>query len=153
MLKLRSAAALIGPAIIALLLSVLVIAAPIVNAKGRPPRAVFLILPETVTPPALTVEASALGQGRYLLTLHAAHFAFTDICLTDADAIQLGHAHVHVNGQKVASAFTPVLAIGPLPPGTHAIDVVLRGQDHRPLIAAGALIQHRLQITVPTGPH
>lgn len=141
----------LGPCIIALLLATLVIAAPIVNAKGRPPRAVFLILPETVTPPEVSIEAEALGKGRYLLTLHASAFVFTDLCVTDADAIPVGHAHVHVNGEKVASAYAPIIEIGPLSPGQHKIDVVLRGQDHRPIFAQDALVQSRIQINVPSG--
>ncbi len=142
----------IGPCIIAALLASLVVAAPIVNAKGRPPRAVFLILPDTMTPPEVTVRTQAVGNGRYLLTLDAAAFVFTDLCVADAEAVPVGHAHVHLNGQKVASAFTPVVEIGPLEPGTHAVDVVLRGQDHRPIIARDGLVQARIQIKVPAGP-
>ncbi|MFL4470577.1 hypothetical protein ACERZ8_12060 [Tateyamaria armeniaca] len=142
----------VGPCLIALLLTTLVIAAPIVNAKGRPPRAVFLILPDTATPPMVDVQAQAMGGGRYLVTLDTTAFMFTEICVSDAAAIPVGHAHVHVNGQKVASAYAPIVEIGPLAPGTHEIDVVLRGQDHRPLVARNGLVQGRIQITVPTGP-
>lgn len=138
-----------GPCFIALLLATLVIAAPIVNAKGRPPRAVFLILPDTVTPPQVNIEAKAIGDGRYLLTLHASAFVFTDLCVLDADAVPVGHAHVHVNGEKVASAYTPIVEIGPLAPGQHVIDIVLRGQDHRPIIAQNALVQSRISLSVP----
>ena len=112
-----------APCILAILLGSVVFAAPIVNGNGRPPRAVFLILPETVTPPEVSIEAEALGKGRYLLTLHASAFVFTDLCVTDADAIPVGHAHVHVNGEKVASAYAPIIEIGPLSPGQHKIDV------------------------------
>ena len=141
-----------GPCLIAFLLATLVIAAPIVNAKGRPPHAVFLILPETATQPTFNVRATALGGGRYVLTLHASAFVFTDLCVAAAEAAPIGHAHVHVNNRKVTSAFSPVVEIGPLAPGTHVIDVVLRGQDHRPIIAQGKLVQSRVQITVPAGP-
>ncbi|WP_299726435.1 hypothetical protein [uncultured Tateyamaria sp.] len=137
------------PCLIAALLVTLVIAAPIVNAKGRPPRAVFLILPETQTPPRVDVQASALGGGRYLIKLQASDFMFTDLCVADAEAIPVGHAHVHVNGEKVASAYTPIVEIELSEPGTHVIDVVLRGQDHRPIIARDGLVQGQLHITVP----
>lgn len=138
----------LGPCIIAFVLGTLVIAAPIVNAKGRPPRTVFLILPDTVAPPTVQVRADALGNGRYRLYLDTAAFVFTDICVADADAVPVGHAHVHVNGAKVASAYTPVVDIGPLEPGTHVIDVVLRGQDHRPIIGRDGLVQGHAHITV-----
>lgn len=142
----------LGPCIIALLLGSLVIAAPIVNAKGRPPRTVFLILPDAVVPPTVDVRADAMGGGRYRLYLDTAHFAFTEICVPDAEAAPIGHAHVHVNGSKVASAYFPVVDIGPLDPGTHSINVVLRGQDHRALISRDGLVQGRVTLTVPAGP-
>ncbi|MEX0310532.1 MAG: hypothetical protein AB3N17_09820 [Tateyamaria sp.] len=139
----------LGPCVIALVLGTLVIAAPIVNAKGRPPRTVFLILPDTIAPPTVTVRADATGDGRYRLHLETAGFEFTDICVNEADPIAVGHAHVHVNGIKVASAYVPVIDIGPLEPGTHRIDVVLRGQDHRPIIGRDGLVQGVIELVVP----
>ena len=141
-----------GPCLIGLFLATLVIAAPIVNAKGRPPRAVFLILPETATQPSVEVQTTALGGGRFMLTLHASAFVFTDLCVAEAEAAPVGHAHVHVNNRKVATAFAPLVEIGPLAPGTNMIRVVLHGQDHRPIIAQGTLVQSRVQIVVPAGP-
>ena len=142
----------IGPCIIALLLGSLVIAAPIVNAKGRPPRAVFLILPDAITPPTVNIEAEALGAGRYRLSLDTTEFMCTELCVPEAEAVPVGHAHVHVNGVKVASAYFPTIEIGPLAPGTHVIDVVLRGQDHRPIVGRDGLAQSVVNITVPGGP-
>jgi hypothetical protein len=83
--------------------------------------------------------------------LHASDFVFTELCVVEAEALPVGHAHVHVNGEKVASAYNPVVEIGPLAPGTHTIDVVLRGQDHRPIISRSSLVQDRIQITVLPG--
>lgn len=138
-----------GPCLIALLLAVLVIAAPIVNAKGRPPRAVFLILPDTAPPPQVDVQVQANGDGRFLLTLDTTGFIFTDICVTDANAVPVGHAHIHLDGVKVAAAYAPIVEIGPVSPGTHKINVVLRGQDHRPIVARHGLVQASVQVTVP----
>ena len=134
---------------IAILLATLVVVGPIVNTKGRPPRAVFLVLPQSATPPEVRIETRTIGDGRYLLMLHTSDFVFTELCVVDAEALPIGHAHVHVNGVKVASAFTPMIEIGPLEPGAHSIDVVLRGQDHRPIIAENGLVQDRIRIEVP----
>ncbi|MEL6466442.1 MAG: hypothetical protein AAFQ58_15870 [Pseudomonadota bacterium] len=142
----------IAPCIIAMLLSTLVIAAPIVNAKGRPPRAVFLVLPDAVAPPTVNLRAEAIGDGRYRLHLDTEAFMFTEICVPEADAVPIGHAHVHVNGEKVASAYFPVVDIGPFAPGLHLVDVVLRGQDHRPIIGRDGLVQGRIKIAVPREP-
>ncbi|WP_299658009.1 hypothetical protein [uncultured Tateyamaria sp.] len=142
----------IVPCFIALLLGTLVVAAPIVNAKGRPPRTVFLILPDAVTPPTVNVQAEAIGGGHYHLYLETEAFMFTEVCVAEAEAVPIGHAHIHVNGKKVASAFFPVINIGPLDAGTHVIDVVLRGQDHRPIVGRDGLAQGLVHITVPVGP-
>ncbi len=138
-----------GPCAIALLLATLAIAGPIVNSTGRPPSTVFLNLPQSTTPPEVHVNISSLGGGRYLLTLHASAFVFTEVCVTDANARPIGHAHVHVDGEKVASAYTPIVEIGPLEPGVRTVDIVLRGQDHRPIVARNGLVQRRIQIRVP----
>ncbi|WP_147113441.1 hypothetical protein [Tateyamaria sp. syn59] len=142
----------LAPCVIALMLGTLVIAAPIVNAKGGPPRTVFLVLPDIIAPPTVQVRADALGGGRYRLYLDTRNFAFTDICVLEAEAAPIGHAHIHVDGAKVASAFFPVIDIGPLDPGAHHIDVVLRGQDHRALIAQGAMVQGHTRLVVPDRP-
>lgn len=138
-----------APWMMGALLLVMVLAAPVVNSTGRPPRTVFLVLPGTAEAPRLALEVEASGGGRYLVRLEVAGFRFTDLCLSHAEAVPVGHAHVHVNGKKVASAFQPVVEIGPLPPGRHVIGAVLRGQDHRAIVSDGGLVQGDTEIVVP----
>lgn len=143
----RSSSALL----VALLLGVIVAFAPLMNAKGKPPRSVFHVLPNEVSQPEIALQAKALGGGRFRLFLDATAFTFTELCVAHANAAAIGHAHVHVDGQKVASAYLPVIEIGPLPPGDHVIDVVLRGQDHRPLVAQQGLVRAVTDVSVPGG--
>jgi hypothetical protein len=137
-----------APVLLAALLMSLVLTAPVLNAMERLPARVFLTIPEGAPVPTIAVTAEPLKGGRYRLYLEARHFVFTDVCLNHATSSLEGHAHVHVNGQKVASAFTPWVELGPLPPGVHQIDVVLRGQDHRPLASQKGLIRAEVTINV-----
>lgn len=137
-----------APSLLAALLLSLGLTAPVLNAMERLPASVFLTIPDGAPVPTIAVTTEPLTGGRYRLHLEARHFVFTDVCLNHATSSLEGHAHVHVNGQKVASAFTPWVELGPLPPGVHQIDVVLRGQDHRPLASQEGLIRAEVTITV-----
>lgn len=140
----------IGPsAALTLLLTGLSVAAPVYNGQKIAPRSVFLQLPDTVPQPELSVVAIALPDGRWRLALDVTHFQFTDLCLPQAEAIPVGHAHVMVDGEKLASAYQPVVELGPLPSGGHDLRVVLRGQDHRALLGRNGLIEARVRIHVP----
>jgi len=134
---------------VAALLATLAAAAPIINAAGGPPRSVFLRLPGDAPQPSVTMDLEPRGDGTWRLRIDAERFTFTDLCVSDADAVPVGHAHVIVNGAKVASAYGPILDIGPFPPGRHDVTVVLRGQDHRALLGNHGLIKAERAIAVP----
>ncbi|KIT17191.1 hypothetical protein [Jannaschia aquimarina] len=131
------------------LLTSLAVAAPIYNAGGGAPRAVFLELPARLPEPEVALRADPLPSGRWRLTLAARHFRFTDICVLEAEAVPLGHAHIVHDGVKLAAAYAPIVDIGPLPPGRHRIEAVLRAQDHRAILGRGGLIKGAVVIEVP----
>ena len=138
--------------VLAFLLGALVIAAPVVNASARLPRSVFLVLPKTAPPPEVSFTVRKLDRGRVRLFIETSGFQFSALCVTTADAQPLGHAHVIVRGKKVASAYTPVVDLGPLPAGLHRVTVVLRGQDHRALVGPRGLIQFTQTVRImPSG--
>lgn len=147
-MNLRSFARHGAVVLISLLLATLAAAAPLVNSKGAPPRSVFLRLPSDTLQPALDLDLRPQEDGRFLLRIVTRNFTFTDICVSDADAVPVGHAHVIVDGVKVASAYDPVVVIGPLAPGAHEITVVLRGQDHRALLGEDGLVKADVTIEV-----
>jgi hypothetical protein len=136
-------------AALAVLLAVLSVAAPALNAAAGPPRALFLQLPAGLPEPEIALAASQGPGGRWQLRIDARHFRFTALCLADAAALPVGHAHVILGDRKVASAYAPVVDLGVLPPGEHEMTVVLRGQDHRALVGAHGLVQARTVIEVP----
>ncbi|MEM9798603.1 MAG: hypothetical protein AAF919_19105 [Pseudomonadota bacterium] len=134
------------------LLAGLAVAAPAVNAGDPAPRAVFLQLPDHLPEPSVTVRADPISGGRWRLTLTARDFGFTAICLSTAEPVPMGHAHIIHDGVKVAAAYGPIVDIGPLPPGRHVVEAVLRGQDHRALLGRDGLIKGQVVIVVPEGP-
>ena len=140
------------PVFLALLLGATAITAPELNQKGGPPRSVFLILPEGSASPTVSIESEELGNGRYRLRLNTTDFRFTAICSPKAEPVPIGHAHIHVDGKKVTSAFVPIVEIGPLPPGDHLITAVMRGKDHRAIVGRNGLAQGSVAVTVPAGP-
>lgn len=147
-MSLRSLARHGGILAVSALLATLAAAAPMINADGGPPRSVFLRLPANAADPTVAMELKPRDNGTWRLTIHTTGFTFTSICVTDAEAVPVGHAHVIVNGAKVASAFEPFMDIGPLPPGQHDVTVVLRGRDHRALLGKNGLIKADTTITV-----
>ncbi len=141
----RNAAA----AVVALVLGAAGVGATFVNASAGPPRTLFLKLPSDAPEPTLTLAARQHANGGWQLEIAATGFRFTAICLPTAAAAPVGHAHVFMDGAKVASAFVPVVDLGQLTPGRHAYRVVLRGQDHRVLVGRDGVIEAELTIAVP----
>ncbi|MEM0991305.1 MAG: hypothetical protein AAGK00_20750 [Pseudomonadota bacterium] len=135
--------------LVALLLATLATLAPILNTKSGPPRSVFLHLSEDKPRPRIALVVDPLPSGGFRLDLSTEAFRFTEICLAEAAAIPVGHAHIHVDGVKVASAYQPVVYLDALTPGKHRITAVLRGQDHRALVDDDGLIMAELHIVVP----
>ncbi len=135
--------------LVAAMLATLAVGAPLFNAEGAPPRSVFLQLPADLPEPQVSLAATRTAKGYWQLRIDADGFRFTDLCLSDAAAIPVGHAHIIRNGVKVASAFFPVVDLGQLPPGKHHVAAVLRGQDHRALVGRSGLIKADLLIVVP----
>ena len=139
----------IGPiAIIAGLLGSLAVGATVHNGQNIAPRAVFLALPETQPEPTVKLSVYQDHARNWLLQIDTTDFQFTELCVANAAATAIGHAHVVLNGQKVASAFHPIVNLGKLPAGQHRIGISLRGQDHRVLLGQNGIIGEKMDINV-----
>ncbi|MXY33296.1 MAG: hypothetical protein F4186_13335 [Boseongicola sp. SB0676_bin_33] len=55
-----------------------------------------------------------------------------------------GHAHVHVDGRKIARLYGPWMHIGTLPEGEVEIQVTLNANDHRLLSVDGVPVEARV---------
>ncbi|SMX31992.1 hypothetical protein [Actibacterium lipolyticum] len=140
---------LAAPLAMALCLSAFALFVPQINAGGGPPRSVFLQLPDEAPTPDVQLTAVPAKDGEWFVTITASDFRFTTLCLPEAEPVPLGHAHIIVDGQKVASAYHPVVKLGVLAPGQRHIQAVLRGQDHRALLGRQGMIKADIFVTVP----
>jgi hypothetical protein len=108
--------------------------ASLINAGSGPPRTLFARLPAEGSAPGVKLDAEMNADGHWILEIETSGFRFTHLCTLAAEPVPIGHAHVYAGDRKLASAYLPVVDLGPLPPGSHEIRVVLRSQDHRVLV-------------------
>ncbi len=52
-----------------------------------------------------------------------------------------GHAHLYINGKKIARMYSHWLHLPSLPPGSNEIKVSLNANDHRTLLVGGKAIE------------
>ena len=90
--------------------------------------------------PTPTLEVTAEMQGRDLiLQLKTEHFRFSRAKMGQDNVYGEGHAHLYVDGRKVAKIFGHRYVLPDLPPGTHRIKVELAHHDHTPYGVAQTL--------------
>ena len=97
---------------------------------------------------AMTVTKDAMAG--WNLTLETANFVFAPASVNSANIANTGHAHLYVNGVKMARLYAPVFHIPDLPPGQHEITVSLSSNDHSFYVTNGTRIEARA--TVMQGP-
>jgi hypothetical protein len=96
----------------------------------------------------LTVEADA-KKGFNLLT-QIEGFTFTPENASSDHVAGEGHAHIYVDGEKIARLYTADYYLGDLAEGPHDIMVELNTNDHRPYVDAdGEPITASASIEVP----
>lgn len=59
-----------------------------------------------------------------------------------------GHAHVYLDGKKIARLYGPWFHLGALPPGKVTLSVTLNANDHSALTVAGRPLRAEKTITV-----
>jgi len=77
------------------------------------------------------------------------NFTFAPERVNQSSQVSEGHAHLFVDGKKVARLYSPWYYLETLPPGQHTISVVLNTNTHQDLSHNGKLIQDSVVITVP----
>lgn len=109
------------------------------HAHDRP-----LILPRGADAPTLDIALHADTVGGWNLELITEHFRFS------ADRAGLshrpgeGHAHLYVNGEKIARLYGNWYHLAALPDGPVEIEVTLNANDHRPLSVGTELVSAKL---------
>ena len=100
--------------------------------------------------PKLTIQAHPDPASGWNLHLNVENFAFTPAASGAAHVDGEGHAHLYVNGVKLARVYGPWFHIPNLPEGQVELLVTLNANDHRTIAAEGTPIEARLKVTNPS---
>jgi copper(I)-binding protein len=98
----------------------------------------MLDLPADGDAPSLSLTAEPDAVGGWNLHVMAENFRFAPENVNGAYQTGEGHAHLYVDGKKIARLYGPWYHLGTLTPGRHELKVTLNANDHRPLAVDGA---------------
>ncbi|WPZ35948.1 hypothetical protein T8K17_07345 [Thalassobaculum sp. OXR-137] len=85
----------------------------------------------------LSIDLRPDPMGGWNLHIEPSGFRFAPEHASGPHVPGEGHAHVYVNGEKIARAYGPWLHIASLPPGRVEVMVSLNTNDHRPISVDG----------------
>ncbi len=88
--------------------------------------------------PGLDIELSPDPVSGWNLEIRAENFRFAGENAGKAHVPGEGHAHIYVNGQKIARAYSNWFHLETLPPGRVEVEVTLNSNDHRSLTVGDA---------------
>jgi len=87
--------------------------------------------------PSLSIMVHADPMAGHNLHVMTENFAFSPQNASLENVTGEGHAHVYVNGEKLARLYGNWMHLDALPKGMVEIEVTLNTNDHRPLSVAG----------------
>lgn len=106
----------------------------------------LLSLPTGDDAPTLKVAVVKDPVSGWNLQLMTSNFRFAPDHASQAHVAGEGHAHVYVNGDKLARLYSPWMHIASLPDGTAHIEVTLNANDHRALAIDGTPIRAMVMV-------
>lgn len=83
--------------------------------------------------PTVGVTLHKDPDGSWNLQIHTTNFRFAPENVSKDHVVGEGHAHIYVNGKKVARHYSDWYHLGKLPVGMNKIAVTLNANDHRQL--------------------
>lgn len=92
-----------------------------------------ITLPDGENAPTLKINLHQDTVAGWNLEIVTTNFAFTPESVNQDNQTGEGHAHVYVNGEKLARLYSPWMHIGSLPAGQTTVSVSLNANDHSPL--------------------
>ncbi len=103
------------------------------HAHGKP-----IALPSGPTAPTLDMTVTKDPAGGWNLHVMTTNFRFAPENVNAPHRAGEGHAHLYVNGKKVARLYGPWFHIGALPRGRTEVTVTLNANDHSDLAVGDA---------------
>jgi len=99
------------------------------------------------TPPSLTMSVEKDSMDGWNVTLAPENFEFTPDQAGEDGVPNTGHAHLYIDGAKVARLYGVHYHLPDLPPGQYEVVVALSSNDHAYYAIDGDRIEARATIT------
>lgn len=97
--------------------------------------------------PEVAISVEKDGMSGWNVTVTTDNFTFTPDMVNSENVANTGHAHLYVDGVKVARLYGPDFHIPDLPVGDHEIAVNLSSNDHSYYMVDGERISARSLVT------
>jgi hypothetical protein len=91
--------------------------------------------------PSITMQIKNDPMGGYNIEITTANFRFTPENVNKANVMGEGHAHLHINGQKVSRIYDNWYYLDKLEPGTYDISITLNSNQHEDYVYRGNPIE------------
>ena len=98
--------------------------------------------------PAITATIQKDPVGGWNLNLQTENFTFNAAAAGLENKQGEGHAHIYVNGVKLARIYGDWFHVGALPKGHNMISVTLNANDHSSLMHNGVMLEDKLMVMV-----
>jgi hypothetical protein len=98
--------------------------------------------------PAVTVRVEPDLASGWNLKVEVVNFEFAPERVNQESVPYEGHAHLYINGEKVARLYGPWYHIPHLEPGSHEIQVTLNANGHEALVYEGEAIADTVRVWV-----
>jgi hypothetical protein len=103
---------------------------------------------DDVSAPTLQVVLHKDATAGYNLEVITTNYTFSPEQVNLENQPNVGHAHVYVNGEKLARIYAPWMHIGSLPSGKVEVSVSLNTNDHSPVFVGDAPLVASQTVTV-----
>ena len=101
------------------------------------------------SPPEVTLAVSEDALSGWNVSVTTRNFAFAPEMVNQANVPRHGHAHLYVNGHKIARLYGPAFHIADLPEGRNTLLVSLNANDHSDLVLNGQPIAAEVVVLNP----
>lgn len=96
--------------------------------------------------PTVTLDVKEDAKSGYNVTLTTTNFEFTPESVNSENIIGQGHAHLYVDGEKVARLYSPYFHYDQNFDGEKVFKVTLNANDHSEYAVDGQVIQDEAQV-------
>ena len=106
---------------------------------------------EAAAAPSLDLQVYALADGSFNIQLQTSKFTFTPQNIDMAPVIGEGHAHLYVDGVKIARLYSEWHHLPTLPPDAETLTVALYANNHQGFAVNGKLISASVRLEDASG--